>query len=134
MTSRIDVAGSEAGIVGGAAGAHAFNGRAMHALGNVELLAHVGREIGHGQAELAALLSRVGVAGLFALVVVELADSDVDGLGLAVAQNAQINGCAGRGLADGNLKGAAVVDLFAVQFSKHVAALRGRRGRRASRA
>ena len=37
------ITGSEARIVGGAARAHALNGRAVHALGNVELLAHIGR-------------------------------------------------------------------------------------------
>ncbi len=85
------VAWSQARIVGRAAGAHILDGCALHALGNVELLAHVGRKIGHGQAEPAAPLVRAGVTGLFRRVFVELADRDVDRLRLAIAENAQIS-------------------------------------------
>ncbi len=53
----------------------------------------------------------------------EFADGDLEGFGLAVAENAEVDGLPGRHLADGNLQGAAVDDLLAVEFAQHVAAL-----------
>lgn len=120
-----DVAGLQAGVFSGTGLADVGDGDALYAIGKLELLTHVRGEVGDGQAQLARLggarCAGGVIGGRLGGVGAVLAYGDVDGLGVAVAQDAERDVLSGGVLADGDLEGAGVDDGMAVELDDDVA-------------
>jgi len=116
-----DVAGLETGFLGGAGGTNILNDDPVKLIRRVDLLSRFSGEIAYGETKLPTLRRSFLIVAGDLVVLLELADGEVEGGGLAFAKDPE--GDAGpRGeLADGDLKSASIGDLLTVELRDDVA-------------
>src|ERR1700760_2581859 len=127
-----DVTGLEAGVFGRAAWPHALDRRTLHVIRQIKLLAHIWREIGHGETKLPSMTScaiRVIIVSHLAIAAV-LTNRQIDTLRMAVTKNAELHLCSGRHIRDRHLESASVGYLLSIELIDHVAIFQPRPTRR----
>src|SRR5579871_3929732 len=102
-----DVAGSEAGIFGGAGRPYAFDSRSVHLFRDVELLTEIVVEVAYRDAQLALLRAVSAVVGGELGLGMILADLHVHGFVFAVAEHVEGDAGSRLDLAHCDLQGAA---------------------------